>query len=169
MAADPNVVSIEKYTALESAHNELMGDHKKLLDRVTGIERVSADRARKAEIDGLAEKYTAVNADEECKKCLYSQGSSMTDEAFRERMDTIKSIGEQFENSPMIPKGSLPPERYTSRRDADLERYEQRLSEEAVNYHTEQLAIGKNVPYDVCKAEAKKRLASSNGHAAATA
>lgn len=182
MASNPNIVTVEKYTELadkhselekyteklKTAHEELIGDHKKLLDRVGAIERTSADSARKAQLEGLAEKYTAINLDDECKKCLYSQGSSMSDEAFVERVKMITEIGESFVNSPMIPRGSLP-ERYTERRSADIEKYEQRLAEEAINYHTEQMALGQNVPYDTCKAEAKKRLAASNGHAAATA
>jgi hypothetical protein len=181
-ANDQSVVSVERYTQLEKAHGEtvekytallkshetLIDDHKKVLDRVGAIERTSTDQARKAQLEGLAEKYTAINLEDECKKCLYSQGSSMSDEAFKERVGMITDIGESFANSPMIPRGSLP-ERYTERRSADVEKYEERLSQEAIAYHTEQLAGGKNVPYDVCKAEAKKRLAASNGHAAAIA
>jgi hypothetical protein len=182
MSSNPNAVSVEKYTelvkahdatvekytALEKAHTELMGDHKKLLDRVGTIEKTSTDAARRAQLEGLAEKYTAINLEDECKKCLYSQGSSMNDDAFKERIEMITSIGEQFVNSPMIPRGSLP-ERYTQRHAADVEKYEQRLSEEAIAYHSEQLGLGNNVPYDACKAEAKKRLAAQNGHATATA
>lgn len=180
MANNPNVVSVEKftevvnenkelrekYTALHSSHESLMGDHKKLHDRVQTVERRATDEVRAAKIAGWAEKYSlAINPEEARKECLYSEGSNMTDAEFERYGQLIDKIGSQFSNSPMIPRGAMP-ERYTNRQQGDVEKYEERLSQLAVEYHSEQMKIGKSPSYAECQAEAKKRI-GQNGHAAA--
>lgn len=159
----------EKYTQLQKSHDSAMSNMKKMGDRVASMERESTDAKRKAKIDGLVSKYTlALDADDEYKVCLYSLGSKMNDAEFDAYIGRIERVGSKFTDSPMLPMGALP-ERYSSRAQSDVEKYDQRVNDAAVEIYTEQLGKGTQLDYDTCVAEAKKRIAAKNGHAAATA
>ena len=163
-----DVVSVEKYTDLQKSHEGLIEKYTALHGQVQQMQKITADATRKQKIGELAAKYPlVVDVAEEEKACLYSLGSSMTEEECSKHFATIEKYGEKFANSPMIPRGQLP-ERYTTREQGDVEKYNQRLSDEAIKYHAEQQAAGKHPTWSECEAEASKRIKNS-GQAAAAA
>ena len=150
VANNPNVVSMEKYTALHSTLT-------KQSERIVALERVAADATRRQKLNELATKFPMiVDVDDEAKVCLYSLGSKMTDDQFNAHVATVEKYGQRFADSPMIPRGEMP-ERYIAQSQA--EKYEARLADEAVKIHGEIVRREHRQPsYDECEAEAKKRL-----------
>ncbi len=153
---DPNVVSIDKYNQLHASHQSLIKHTKQLHERTATIERRAVDADRREKINSLAAKFPMlVDAEDEAKLCLYSLGSSMSDDQFSHHFATIEKYAEKMAHSPMVPRGALP-ERSIAQ--SEVERYEARLSQEAVKVHGEYLAQGKSPDWNTCEAEAKKRL-----------
>ena len=153
VANNPNVVSVEKYNALHSALS-------KQSERLVALERSAADANRQQKLTELAHKFPAVvDLDEERTLCLYSLGSQLSDEQFNAHVATVEKYGQRFEDSAMIPRGELP-DRHIAR--TDTEKYEARLAEEMVKYHSEVARReNRHAKPEECEAEAKKRLAGA--------
>lgn len=161
-----NAATVEKYTALQQSHDALIEKYKGVHDRLAVVEKVGVDASRKAKIAELVGKYTmALDQEELEKECLFAHGSEMTDDEFTKHVAVIEKFGAKFEESPMIPRGALP-ERFTNRSQTDVEKYNQRVTQEALKFHSDQQAAGKHPTWQECEAEAEKRI-KSNGHAAA--
>lgn len=152
---NPNVVSIEKYRALEGSHQNLIKLHGQQNERVQALERRATDADRRQKLSDLAGKYPVfVDAAEEGKACLYSEGANMSDDAFNSHVATIEKYAERMASVPSIPRGALP----ASLAQSEVDKYEQKLSEEAIKIHGEALKQGRVMDYSTAEAEAKKRL-----------
>lgn len=156
--------SLERYTALQRSHNELVEKYGKVYERLGVLERERTDAVRGKAIQELAAAHPfAVLKDEEEKACLYSLGSKMTDEQFRDRYTLLKTTAERFTNSPMIPVGAMPTRQIPQ---SEPEKYTQKVAELAVKIHTANVTAGRTSDFATCEAEAKKRLAPSGAAAA---
>lgn len=148
-------VSVEKYTQLQRSHTKLIQHTKRQSERLQALERKSTDAERRQVLQRLASDHPYfVDVDEEVKACLYSCGANMSDDQFTNHVATIEKYAARVETAPVVPRGALP-ERYIQ---GEADKYEQRLSEEAIKVHGEALRQGKNLDWATCEAEAKKRL-----------
>ena len=154
--AKPDTGTVEKYTALQSSHNNLMKDFAKAQERVTLLERRNADLDRRSRLERLAERFPGmVNVDEECQVALYSLGGNMNAEAFDAHIATVEKYAERARQATLyIPEGDAPkteasPEQYTEAA---------RINKLAVKIHAQAMAKGEVLDYDACRARAKEQL-----------
>ena len=147
----------ERYAALQQSHNELMKDFAKMTEQVTALRRHNADLNRRGRLEQAAAKFPGlVDVDEECQVALYSLGGDMSDEAFDKHIATVEKYAERAAKASVyIPEGEAPKTEGVPEKYAEAER----IKSLALTIHSEELARGKQLTYDECKAKAKERLA----------
>ena len=154
-----NTAVVDKYTALQKSHNNLMQDLSRAQDRVTQLERRNADLDRRSRLDKMATRFPGiVEVDEEAKVALYSLGGTMTDEQFDSHLATVEKYAQRaVQASVYIPEGDAPhyePEQMSPEKYAAAER----VKKLALSIHAEELKRGNQLTYDEAKAKAVERL-----------
>ena len=150
-------VTVEKYTALEAAHQDLFKDFGKAQSRIQILEQRNTDNDRRNRISALHTRFPSVDVEEECKLSLYSLESTWTDEQFDSHLATVEKYVEKgAKEAAYIPDGEAPhednaPERYAQ---------DQAVNTEAVKIHGEALQKGEHMSYNEARAEAVKRLSA---------
>ena len=149
--------TVEKYTALQKSHNNLMQDFAKASARVEQLERRNADLDRKSRLTDIAQRFPGiVDVDEEAKVALYTLGGTMTDEQFSSHLATVEKYAERaMRASVYIPEGEAPHQEATT-----PEKYAQAeaVKNMALKIHSEGLKRNENLSYDECRAKAVERL-----------
>lgn len=150
-------VTVERYTALQASHTNAVKQIGRLTARLGEMERYAADAARGERLRSIAQQFPlAVDFEEEAAECLYSNGSTMTDDQFEQRCGMIERYAAKFEHSPMIPAGDS--RQVTYGHQAQAEKYEAKQAAEAVRIFQNAQDAGRTITYDEAMAEAAKRL-----------
>jgi hypothetical protein len=100
-----------KFTEVIANSKALAEDHARLQEVVAKQSRVLIDKDRYSQIESLRSKYDVVDVEFESKKCLYSQGSVMTDTEFVDHIATVEKYAAAASARPhagMIPAGVMP-------------------------------------------------------------
>lgn len=149
--------TVDKYTALQASHSNLMKDFARSQEEITMLKRRNADSDRRARLNELAHQYPGmVDLDEEAKVSLYSLGGNMTDEQFTAHVATVEKYAKRaMQASVYIPGGDAP-----HREETTPEKYAQAeaVKKMAVKIHSDALKQGKTLSYDECRTLAMERL-----------
>ncbi len=149
-----------RYQQLRSAHNKLVQEHGRLASRMQGLIREKTDAQRSAALHGLARKYPDfVDVAAEQNAVLYSKQSTMDDATFATHCATIEKYALKASQVARSQRADIPMGGVDRPvRDADAEKYQMRLSNEAVQIYTQALSTGKQLTYDEAKQAAAARL-----------
>lgn len=149
-----------KYSRLQQAHNAVVAELGRTHNRTQALERKAADAERTSVIHGLANKYQGfVDTDELMGVSLYSRGSKLNDAAFQANVATVEKYAHkatQFARSQYgdLPQGDVGYERP----DAQNEKYQAKLSSEAVRIYTAEVTAGRDCDYESALAKARETV-----------
>jgi hypothetical protein len=150
-------VTVERYTALQKSHDNLLKDAAKMHARIEQLERINTDNARRTRLASLAQEYPGfVDVDEEAKVALYSLGAKMNDAAFDEHVATVEKYAKRAaKNSVYIPEGDAP-----QQETAAPEKYAlaQKVSKRAIQIATEKRNKGEQITYDEARRLAESEM-----------
>lgn len=155
MSANYNGVSVERYTALEGAHNKLVRHVDTLTRHLEASRRENSDTYRKSCIERYCAQFQVFDKEEEEAKCLYSAGSGMSDEEFEQFQADRIAVGSRIEplSLPRIPMGYLP-----GQQEQDSPEDVARYSALATAIHAEHANKGEHLLWDDVYEKAKDRL-----------
>jgi hypothetical protein len=149
-----------RYAQLRNAHNKLVQEHGRLASRMQGLIREKTDAERNTAIQLLGRKYPDfVDVASELKAVLYSQKSTMDDASFKTHCTTIEKYAQKASQVARSQRGDIPMGGVDRQpRDEEAEKYQMRLSSEAVQIYTAALGAGKQMTYDEAKQAAVSKL-----------
>jgi len=165
-------VDREQYAALAEAHDDLReqyqalaNDNVELMQTVGALKRGFAesrarevDASRRMQLQELHSNYPHfVDLSREQSKCLYSAGSTMTDEQFSDHLDDLETYAAKAPpiNGRMIPGGDEPPRRHLG---VESERYEAQVASTAVEIYSAAINAGKKMTQAEAFAAAKEKV-----------
>ena len=132
-----------KHTALETQFTELVKQHSQVIDTLANLNKEKADALRARRISELAHRYSILDQDEETERCLYSRGSTMSDDDFEKHVKDIERYAARAEtrSASAIPAGVMP------EREMSTERY-QAICERASQIHTREIEEGNYLSWE---------------------
>lgn len=148
MSAQPHY-DTQRYAALEASHNNLIRHVGILTEKLQKADQSRSDITRENAIRGYCDRYAGIfDYDTEIQRCLYSHGSSMTDQEFDQYRQDRESVGARaVPNQIRVPYGALASE------DTDVEKYSAR----AYEIHAEHVnKTGESLAWDDCVRMAKE-------------
>ena len=147
----------EQYQAVVESQRELINELAETRAQLEVLATERADAVRSSRIHELAGRYSAVDVDQEMEVCLYSHGSSMTDEQFEQHLGMVERYAaKSIETKPMVPEGRMP----THASDRESAKYRAQESSEIVRLASQYANQGVAKPYDELKREARQNLES---------
>lgn len=158
--ANDNDAVVEKYAALQGAHNRLVQQFGQSQAQVAALHKRAADSDRITALTNLRGKYGEfVDVEDEMSKTLYSRGANLSDEAFTAHVATVEKYAQRASQMARVRAAELPMGVSDfGNRDADVERYQATLSAEAVKVHTRAANAGKHMTYDEAIEVATKNI-----------
>jgi hypothetical protein len=98
----------ERYSQLSEVNGRMMESHAQLKTAVVQLERRAVDSDRTLRIKDLYQQFPHfVDENEECERCLYSAGSTMTNDEFEAHLAAVEKYAQRVPAATkMIPSGS---------------------------------------------------------------
>lgn len=141
---------LEKYTA---SHDGLIEEHGRTVERLQSLERSAADANRKMRLSALASEREGVSLEDECKLCLYSMESEMSDSEFEAHVTAIEKYAKPRLDDVEIPGGDA-----ARAERADREKYAAQVKDKALEIHRYAMDAGESLTWDQCRAKAVEAL-----------
>lgn len=138
---------VEKYNALDGQYKNLIQKFGEQQNQIAVLSNAKADVERKAAINDLCQKYQGIIvAEEEFQRCLFSAGSTMTTEQFKNHCETIERYAQrsQLASVGSLPSGVLPSTQTDKMVEYSSEKF-RALSDRAVELHTADINNGRPV------------------------
>lgn len=151
----------EQYAALARSHGKSLEELAALRRIVADLKMKEADATRKMRIAGLATKYPhMVDAGDLEGRCLYSAGSTMSDDEFDDHVEIVESYAAKAPgittSTRMVPGGEMPGS--VASQTVDQANYEADLSAAVVEIYTASLSTGKPISEDEAWAKAREQV-----------
>jgi hypothetical protein len=151
----------EQYAALAQSHSETLQEVAALRRIVADLKMKEADATRKMRIGQLASKYPHMvdSADLE-NRCLYSAGSTMTDDDFESHVEIVESYAAKAPgvstSTPMVPRGEMP--NSIPSETVEQARYAAELTDTMVEIYTASISTGKPMTEAEAWAAAREKV-----------
>ena len=150
----------EQYAALAESQGRVMAKLSEVVSRNAALEARAADADRRTSLGELHNQFPhMVDLDAEYRRCLYSAGSQMDDDAFIEHCELIEQYASRVPvSSAMVPTGEMPAQ---NRRTVQTEKYEARVQARSTEIYQAGLEAGNIKTADQCWEEAEREIGAA--------
>lgn len=150
-------IDSEQYAAIVEGQQQMADDLASAHSRIAELEVERTDATRASRLTELNSRLT-IDLNAEKQRCLYSAGSTMTDDEFDRHYDTIEMYAATaIERVDSIPQGVVATQVGEGRESAQYAAKRSSLIRDLTNHYANQ---GQTKTYDQLRKEADERLAS---------